>query len=265
VLLKFGSSGWTRTCNPRSPESKRVSRLFSVSTEGHRPSPVNSGTTEPLITAWVFLSTGRAGELHAVRKRLTQLGVPKSRDRIDTIAGWALQYAQEFPKVNRYAKPAHAAQEDWANVYKGVTDLLRSCPANTIVGPRTLECTSMNIKTVHSRNTCPLRHSRTLSHAACPRRSPSGDLQFSRFEPGIYVAFTGESFSEAVAVVLCSRSALDRVGLLVPQTIGTIPRAVNSSNFRHYYVNYNFGSCCGPTTTGRGKALAIFSNFPRKH
>jgi UvrD/REP helicase N-terminal domain len=71
--------------------------------------------------------------VHAVRKRLTLLGVPKNRYRIDTIAGWALQYAQAFPTTTHYTKPAQALQEDWPNVYNGVAELLRTSPANAIV------------------------------------------------------------------------------------------------------------------------------------
>jgi DNA helicase-2/ATP-dependent DNA helicase PcrA len=71
--------------------------------------------------------------VHAVRKRFTQLGVSKNRYRIDTIAGWALQYAQAFPTTTHYTKPAQALQEDWPTVYSGVAELLRSSPANAIV------------------------------------------------------------------------------------------------------------------------------------
>jgi hypothetical protein len=38
IIWQAQTNGPTRS----SPESKRVSRLFSVSTKGHRPSPVNS-------------------------------------------------------------------------------------------------------------------------------------------------------------------------------------------------------------------------------
>lgn len=71
--------------------------------------------------------------VHALRERFEKLGVERDRYRIDTIAGWALQYARSFPKTTGYAPPQEALKEDWVAVYEGVTTLLRTSPArNTI-------------------------------------------------------------------------------------------------------------------------------------
>lgn len=64
----------------------------------------------------------------AIRRRLRQLGVPRGRHHVDTIAGWALQYARAYPKTTQYTKPATSSQEDWRAVYTGVTNLLRTSP-----------------------------------------------------------------------------------------------------------------------------------------
>jgi DNA helicase-2/ATP-dependent DNA helicase PcrA len=80
----------------------------------------------------LILTHTHAG-VHALRKRLTLLGVPRNRYRIDTIAGWALYYAQAFPTTTGYTKPATAFQENWPTIYNGVAALLRTSPAKTIV------------------------------------------------------------------------------------------------------------------------------------
>ena len=71
--------------------------------------------------------------VHALRERFQTLGVPRERYRIDTIAGWALQYAQAFPKTTAYTPPQQALKENWQTVYEGVTTLLQTSPArNTL-------------------------------------------------------------------------------------------------------------------------------------
>ena len=80
----------------------------------------------------LILTHTHAG-VHALRKRLAQLGVPRNRHHIDTIAGWALQYAQAFPATTGYVKPAQAFDEDWPIIYNGVAALLVTSPARATV------------------------------------------------------------------------------------------------------------------------------------
>ena len=80
----------------------------------------------------LILTHTHAG-VHALRKRLTLLGVPRNRYRIDTIAGWALYYARAFPTTTEYIKPAIAFQENWPNVYTSVAEFFRTSPAKAIV------------------------------------------------------------------------------------------------------------------------------------
>jgi DNA helicase-2/ATP-dependent DNA helicase PcrA len=80
----------------------------------------------------LILTHTHAG-VHALHRRLALLGVPRQRYRIDTIAGWALQYATAFPGTTGYTKPAQAFQEDWNAIYSSVTRLLASSPAKAIV------------------------------------------------------------------------------------------------------------------------------------
>lgn len=80
----------------------------------------------------LILTHTHAG-VHALRTRLMLLGVPKHRYRIDTIAGWSLQYAQAFPRTTGYTKPRQAFQEDWPTIYTGVASLLQTSPAKMAV------------------------------------------------------------------------------------------------------------------------------------
>lgn len=80
----------------------------------------------------LILTHTHAG-VHALHRRLILLGVPRQRYRVDTIAGWALQYASAFPSTTGYTKPAQAFQEDWNAIYNGVTLLMQKSPAKAIV------------------------------------------------------------------------------------------------------------------------------------
>lgn len=71
--------------------------------------------------------------VHALRERFQKLGVPRERYRIDTIAGWALQYAQAFPKTTQYTPPEQALQENWQAIYEGVTRLVQSSPTRLVL------------------------------------------------------------------------------------------------------------------------------------
>lgn len=80
----------------------------------------------------LILTHTHAG-VHALRRRLALLGVPRNRYHVDTIAGWALQYAQGFPVTTKYVKPPTAFQEDWPAIYHAVANLLRNSPAGAVV------------------------------------------------------------------------------------------------------------------------------------
>jgi superfamily I DNA/RNA helicase len=80
----------------------------------------------------LILTHTHAG-VHALRRRLQLLGVTTKRYRIETIAGWALQYAQAFPTTTHYAKPPRAFQENWNNIYHGVAYLLGSSPVKNVL------------------------------------------------------------------------------------------------------------------------------------
>lgn len=71
----------------------------------------------------LILTHTHAG-VHAIRARLSRLGVPHARVAVDTIAGWSMRYAHAFPGV---AKPPDGMPQgaQWDQLYTGATLALR--------------------------------------------------------------------------------------------------------------------------------------------
>lgn len=102
--------------------------------------PAGYGKTELIAKALMegpderhlILTHTHAG-VHALRQRLQRLQVPSRRYHIDTIAGWALQYAKAYPKTASYTPPKDTITEDWPRIYNGVTVLLQTTPLHNIL------------------------------------------------------------------------------------------------------------------------------------
>lgn len=70
----------------------------------------------------LLLTHTHAG-LAAVRKRLSDLGVPAGKFHVDTIAGWCLKYGAAYPCISGL-QPDAEAQPDWDEAYPGAEKVL---------------------------------------------------------------------------------------------------------------------------------------------
>lgn len=93
--------------------------------------PAGCGKTHLIGTAVAEYGGGRelvlththAG-VDAIRRRMTEFGVPSRAYRVTTIAGWALQYSASFPKSSGIT--SHTPTKDqWTEVYEAAARVLR--------------------------------------------------------------------------------------------------------------------------------------------
>lgn len=107
--------------------------------------PAGCGKTELIVRSVASVPEGRdlvlththAG-LRVVRERLRRFGVPRKRAVVDTIAGWCLRLAANYPKLSSLPT-AEPSSEEWGGVYQAAFDALqvraiRSMIANSYTG-----------------------------------------------------------------------------------------------------------------------------------
>jgi hypothetical protein len=107
-------------------EAASAARLASVI------AAAGCGKTEQIANATLFSGGRRLILTHThagvdvLRKRLVKLGVPRSKFRLETIAGWCLRYASSFPK--RSGLPSFNPRKggEWNQVYLGAARLINS-------------------------------------------------------------------------------------------------------------------------------------------
>src|SRR5690349_20960455 len=101
--------------------------------------PAGTGKTQ-LIARAVSLGTGRpqlilththAG-VDALRRRMMKLGIPSSRYRLNTIAGWALRYAAAYPGMSSLPTPEPRGDE-WNAVYSAAARVIRSRSVREVI------------------------------------------------------------------------------------------------------------------------------------
>lgn len=78
----------------------------------------------PSTARFLVLTHTHAG-VRALRQRFKKLGIRSSRARIDTIAGWSLDYALSYPCTTGCKNPMPETDEDWDAVYGGAAGLLK--------------------------------------------------------------------------------------------------------------------------------------------
>ena len=95
--------------------------------------PAGAGKTE-LIARATQLASASAGRqlilththagVHALRARLTRLGVRPQSDALTTIAAWALKWAVHYPTISGVTSPEPTESGEWNAVYEGALRVL---------------------------------------------------------------------------------------------------------------------------------------------
>lgn len=95
------------------------------STRGFAIAAAGCGKTELLAKLVADPRSGRQlvlththGGVAAIKKRLADLGVPREKFHLDTIAGWCLRYGAAYPSISGY-HPRAEADPDWEATYPG--------------------------------------------------------------------------------------------------------------------------------------------------
>ena len=95
--------------------------------------PAGTGKTELIARATgiasetdgrqLILTHTHAG-VHALKARLTRLGVRPQSYTLSTIAGWALKWAVNYPSISGLPTAEPTTQDEWNAVYRGVCRVL---------------------------------------------------------------------------------------------------------------------------------------------
>lgn len=102
------------------PESRYLATLARgavVAPAGHGKTEVIAKTAA-LGTRTLVLTHTHAG-VHAIRARLRRLGVSHSSVAVDTIAGWAMRYANAFPAASHPPDEMPSSPAEWDQLYRG--------------------------------------------------------------------------------------------------------------------------------------------------
>jgi len=68
----------------------------------------------------------------AIKKRLSDMHVPRDKFHLDTIAGWCLRYGAAYPAISGY-RPGSEADPDWTSTYPGAEKVCRSALGKRVV------------------------------------------------------------------------------------------------------------------------------------
>jgi DNA helicase-2/ATP-dependent DNA helicase PcrA len=68
-----------------------------------------------------------------LRQRLKKLNVPRSKFRLDTIAGWCLRYAASFPAGSGLVSLVPKTAGEWNAVYQAAARLIGSGAVNSVI------------------------------------------------------------------------------------------------------------------------------------
>lgn len=104
-------------------------RLIAECPIGSVMAPAGHGKTEAIVKTAalgkraLILTHTHAG-VHALRARLKRLGVPGSAAAVDTIAGWAMRYANAFPRHGAPPKGLPSNSAEWDQLYKGAAAVI---------------------------------------------------------------------------------------------------------------------------------------------
>lgn len=116
-----------------------IAQLASTLRLGSIVAAAGCGKTEQIANA-THLSGGRRLILthtHAgvdvLRQRLKKLNVPRSKFRLDTIAGWCLRYAASFPARSGLGSLVPRTDGEWNAVYQAATKLISSGAVNSVL------------------------------------------------------------------------------------------------------------------------------------
>ena len=102
--------------------------------------PAGYGKTEVIARAvglsqqdrQLVLTHTHAG-VRALRDRFRKLNVPHRQYFVNTIAGWALTYAQSYPRLSGLSIAMPPENQDWPQVYEAATQLLSHAPIRKMV------------------------------------------------------------------------------------------------------------------------------------
>lgn len=102
--------------------------------------PAGYGKTEVIARAvglsqqdrQLVLTHTHAG-VRALRDRFRKFNVPPRQFFINTIAGWALTYAQAYPRLSGLSIATPPDDQDWPHVYQAATQLLSHLPIRRVI------------------------------------------------------------------------------------------------------------------------------------
>lgn len=101
--------------------------------------PAGCGKTH-LIASALRHCTGRQLVLthtnagtEVLRARLSQLGVPATRARVETVAAFALRFAAGYPTTSGVALPQPRTNDEWTSVYLGAARVLATRVGRTVL------------------------------------------------------------------------------------------------------------------------------------
>lgn len=108
----------------------------------------------------------------AIKKRLTDMRVPRDKFHLDTIAGWCLRYGAAYPAISGYQLGAEA-DPDWNTTYPGAEKVCRTALGRRVLGA------SYDGALIDEYQDCSLtQHALVLALAACiPCRGVGDPLQ----------------------------------------------------------------------------------------
>jgi DNA helicase-2/ATP-dependent DNA helicase PcrA len=103
--------------------------------------PAGCGKTELIARAVgvapadkrILVLTHTHAGVRAIRQRFKKLQVPLSRARIDTIAGWSLDFTSSYPATTGVQAETIPSSMDWKHVYAGMAKLLQISAIQKVV------------------------------------------------------------------------------------------------------------------------------------
>ncbi|SPB14780.1 hypothetical protein NOV72_02012 [Caballeronia novacaledonica] len=113
-------------------------RKLAFLREGSIIAPAGHGKTEEIAkaaahgTRSLILTHTHAG-VHAIKSRLKRMGVSQSATIVDTIAGWAMRYANAFPRTATPPNGMPRNAGEWTCLYDGAHRLLQISAIKRVV------------------------------------------------------------------------------------------------------------------------------------
>lgn len=107
-------------------------RSFAVAAAGcGKTELLGQLVADPRSGRQLVLTHTHAG-VAAIKKRLSDMHVPREKFHLDTIAGWCLRYGAAYPAISGY-RPGAEADPDWTATYPGAEKVCRTALGKRVV------------------------------------------------------------------------------------------------------------------------------------